>query len=318
MLNTNHIIEWVNFYCQIWVGKPLCFGDDSVRMVDHVPTSPHNSTMTSANQVIQCDHLVLNQALKTVTYKDQKLSLSPTSFELLTHLMLKAPAVVSVDQLLEQVWQKKVVSRDTVKQQVKSLRDQLGEAATLIESVRGFGYQIKTTTHTVSGKTWQHRKWWFVGMAVLVIMAAVLYHYLTRPTMTLPLETATLPFKLIDSNDQDLVVMLQEELTQMLARQADVRAIAVSALEHADEQKYSPKEYAQHLNVDVMFEGSVRELDEGYQVNMRMVWTHNSVAVWREHIDVAAKDRELLVAETTEALRSFIIKKVAYIKRKTQ
>ena len=286
-------------------------------MVDHEPSPPHILVMTPAEQVIQCGPLVLNQALKTVTFKDQNISLSPTSFDLLAHLMQQAPAVVSVDQLLDQVWQQKVVNRDTVKQQVKSLRDQLGEAASLVESVRGFGYQINAPAQAKQSKSKHYNKWILGFVTVLLVVAGLVYQQ-SRPAMMLPLKTATLPFKLIDSNDQDLVLMLQDDLTNMLARQTDVRAIAVSALEHADEQKYSPKEYAQNLNVDVMFEGSIRELDSGYQVNVRMVWTHNSVAVWRDNIDVAAKDRQLLVAETTEALRTFINKKVAYIKRKSR
>ncbi len=288
-------------------------------MVDHEPRPAHHSGMTATDSIIQCGPLVLNQALKTVTYQGQNISLSPTAFELLAHLMAQAPAVVSVDQLLAQVWPQKVVNRDTVKQQVKTLRDQLGEAAVLIQSVRGFGYQINTsqTKHQPDSK----RRGWLAALVVFMLLLTAVsgwWYTASRPTMVLPLETATLPFKLIDSADQDLVVMLQEELTQMLSRQSDVRAIAVSALAHADDQQYSPKEYAQHLNVDVMFEGSIRELADGYAINVRMIWTHNSVAVWREHIEVAVKDRELVVSETREALRTFINKKVAYIKRQTQ
>ncbi len=281
--------------------------------------------MQPIENLLCCDQLVLNQSLKTVEYRGKALYLSPTSFDLLFHLMRQAPSVVSVDELLKLVWVDKVVNRETVKQQIKTLRDQLGEAAVLVESVRGFGYQIKSSEVGLA-KLKQHGKKrryiiknvWMLLPILLIIFSLNGYLNLgSRLNLSLPLKTATLPFKLLDSDDQDLVLLLQDELTSMMSKQEDVKAISVSALEHAEYKNYSLQEYADMLNVDVLFEGSIQEQHTGYQVNVRMVWTQTSMAVWRESLNIEEKNRELLLAKTSDSLQSFIQKKVAHIKSKS-
>jgi|GEM_PF-4647152 len=279
--------------------------------------------MPTAENLLRCDQLMLDKALKMVTYKDQSISLSPTSFDLLSHLMQQAPKVVSVDELLEYVWTDKVVNRETVKQQIKSLRDQLGTAAGMIESVRGFGYQIKsppvkTETFEPKDKPLYTKKVAWLVFPIILMLAGIFWYtnYESKTSWTLPLRTATMPFKLLDSKDQDLVLLLQDELTSMMSKQKDVKAISVSALEHANYKNYSLQEYADFLNVDVLFEGSIQEQSTGYQVNVRMVWTKTSIAIWRDTLSIEEKDRELLLSKTREALQSFIQKKVKYIKSK--
>ncbi len=281
--------------------------------------------ISSSEQILSCGQLSLNKALKKVEYNGQSLNLSPNSFELLAHLMQQSPAVVSVDELLAEVWHNKVVNRETVKQQIKALRDQLGAAASLVTSVRGFGYQIKPPEDTTVAAEQDlardfrlYRIRWVVVLVVAVIGVLFWLGYAGKnSSIQLPLKTATLPFKLLDSTDQDLVWLLQEELTNMLSRQADVRAISISAVEHAKYQNYSSAEYAEQLDVDMLFEGSIQESETGYEVSVRMVWTKNSVAVWRDNITIAGKDRQQVVSQTRDTLRDFINKKVTYIKSKS-
>ncbi len=281
--------------------------------------------MQPTENLLCCDQLVLNQSLKTVAYKGDALYLSPTSFDLLFHLMKKSPSVVSVDDLLKHVWVDKVVNRETVKQQIKTLRDQLGDAASMIESVRGFGYQIKSSEVGVAelkNRNTRHiqvlKKVWMLLPILLIIFGLNWYANLgSKPHLTLPLKTATLPFKLLDSDDQDLVFLLQDELTTMMSKQEDVKATSVSALDHAEYKKYSLQEYADILNVDVLFEGSIQEQSTGYQVNVRMVWTQTSMAVWRDSLIIEEKNRGLLLSKTINSLQSFIQKKVAHIKSKS-
>ncbi len=277
--------------------------------------------MPNAENILRCGRLSLDQAVKVVEFDGQVINLSPNSFELLAHLLQQSPAVVSVDELLATVWRNKVVTRETVKQQIKSLRDQLGEAAFMVASVRGFGYQIKApeaataVASEVSKDFRMYRIRWAAVLVITVIGALFGLGYLQqKPSIELPLKTATLPFKLLDSTDQDLVLLLQDELTNMLSRQQDVRAIAISAIEHAKYQNYSTEAYAEQLDVDMLFEGSIQEHAAGYQVSVRMVWTQNSVAVWRDNITIDGKNRQHLITQTRDTLRDFINKKVAYIK----
>jgi DNA-binding winged helix-turn-helix (wHTH) protein len=73
------------------------------------------------------------------------LQLPPLSFEMLLHLVRRAPDVVSHDELLGSVWQGVVVAPDTVKQRVKLLRESLHDdprKPRYIATVRCRGYRL--------------------------------------------------------------------------------------------------------------------------------------------------------------------------------
>ena len=73
------------------------------------------------------------------------LALPKLSFEILLALARAAPKIVSIDELMSQVWQGLVVNPETVSQRIKLLRDALGDdpqAPKYIASLRGRGYRL--------------------------------------------------------------------------------------------------------------------------------------------------------------------------------
>ena len=91
--------------------------------------------------------LQLDPATHRVSYAGQPLKLGPTEFKLLHHLMRHAERVHSRAQLLDKVWGDHVyIEERTVDVHVKRLREALGEAAVLVETVRGAGYRITAAT----------------------------------------------------------------------------------------------------------------------------------------------------------------------------
>ena len=277
--------------------------------------------------ILTIGDLQLDEARKLVLLQGHQLSLSPTAFDVLACLMRQSPAVVSVDELLATVWQNKVVNRDTVKQQIKSLRDQLGTQAKLVESVRGYGYRINLDEIPQSQVVQRQQAWYLkpsfhVSVLLIVTSLAVATGWLFRQPsesteqsaiLILPLKVAVLPFTLLDSTDKAVPRFLQDELTTLLSRQEGFRVISVSAVDHAVQRGFSVDEYASQLDVDVLFEGSVREKNAGYQVNIRMVLTKNSIAVWRDSFDVSGKDREHLLSSIRQPLEIFLKKKHRYL-----
>ncbi|WP_395376803.1 winged helix-turn-helix domain-containing protein [Marinicella sp. W31] len=280
--------------------------------------------------ILTIGDLQLDEGRKSVLLHGRQLSLSPTAFDVLSCLMRKSPAVVSVDELLSTVWHNKVVNRDTVKQQIKSLRDQLGQQGTLVESVRGYGYRIKINETqqnitTESSQSWYLSRWFHVSlmlvMTSLAVVTAVTFNGKpekepSAAVLMLPLKVAVLPFTLLDSNDKAVPQFLQDELTTLLSRQEGFRAISVSAVDHAVHRGFSVDEYASQLDVDVLFEGSVREKADGYQINIRMVLTQNSIAVWRDSFYVTGKDRDHLLSSIKQPLEIFLKKKHGYLERR--
>ena len=87
--------------------------------------------------------LVLDGATHRVSYEGEQLRMGPTEFKLLQYLMKNAERVHSRGQLLDKVWGDHVfIEERTVDVHVKRLREALGSASVLIETVRGAGYRL--------------------------------------------------------------------------------------------------------------------------------------------------------------------------------
>ena len=93
--------------------------------------------------VIAIGALSLDSSTYRVVFNEQMLKLGPTEFKLLHYLMTHAERVHSRSQLLDKVWGDHVfIEERTVDVHVKRLREALGEAGVMIETVRGAGYRL--------------------------------------------------------------------------------------------------------------------------------------------------------------------------------
>jgi two-component system phosphate regulon response regulator PhoB len=94
--------------------------------------------------------LVLDGATHRVSWQGQPLKVGPTEFKLLNYLMKHAERVHSRGQLLDKVWGDHVfIEERTVDVHVKRLREALGGAAVMVETVRGAGYRLTAQPQTV-------------------------------------------------------------------------------------------------------------------------------------------------------------------------
>ena len=96
-----------------------------------------------ASDCVSVGDLQLDGATHRVSFQDKSIKLGPTEFKLLNYLMHHAERVHSRSQLLDRVWGDHVfIEERTVDVHVKRLREALGEAGTMVETVRGVGYRI--------------------------------------------------------------------------------------------------------------------------------------------------------------------------------
>jgi len=87
--------------------------------------------------------LTLDAATHRVSFQDKPLKLGPTEFKLLQYLMSHAERVHSRGQLLDKVWGDHVfIEERTVDVHIKRLREALGAAGIMVETVRGAGYRF--------------------------------------------------------------------------------------------------------------------------------------------------------------------------------
>ncbi len=87
--------------------------------------------------------LKLDVAAHRFYVEDREVSLTALEFRLLEHLMTRLGRVQTREQLLEEVWGlSSSLETRTIDTHVMRLRDKLGPARALLETVRGVGYRI--------------------------------------------------------------------------------------------------------------------------------------------------------------------------------
>ncbi|MGV0960957.1 MAG: phosphate regulon transcriptional regulator PhoB [Limnohabitans sp.] len=97
----------------------------------------------SAGGLIKIADLQLDADTYRVSWQGQPLKVGPTEFKLLQYLMRHPERVHSRGMLLDKVWGDHVyIEERTVDVHVKRLRESLGEAGSMIETVRGAGYRL--------------------------------------------------------------------------------------------------------------------------------------------------------------------------------
>jgi DNA-binding response OmpR family regulator len=104
--------------------------------------TPEEGPATYADALVTVDF-----AQRSVTVNDNPVTLTPLEFRLLRAFIRHPGQVLGHDQLLEQVWGDSLAaSRDQVKLYIGYLRRKLeagGAEASVIETVRGFGYRYR-------------------------------------------------------------------------------------------------------------------------------------------------------------------------------
>ena len=93
--------------------------------------------------------LVVDMRSHEVTLGDKPVKLTPTEFNMLSHLVKNADRIVSHQSLLEKVWGREYIdATDYLKSHIQHLRQKLGEnaddAARIINE-RGVGYRFVTS-----------------------------------------------------------------------------------------------------------------------------------------------------------------------------
>ncbi len=101
---------------------------------------------TSSSDVLAIGPMKIDRSALTVHVDDQAVELTPTEYKLLITLAERRGRVQARGHLLETVWEAAPdIQTRTVDMHVQRLRSKLGAAGDLIETVRGFGYRLRSS-----------------------------------------------------------------------------------------------------------------------------------------------------------------------------
>ena len=250
---------------------------------------------------------------------------------LLLCLAERAGEVVSIDDLLNQVWSDVTVSQDSVYQAVASLRRLLGDdpkQPTYIATVPRLGYRMEATVGPWADENAAHTPnrsrivKWTSGAAlglVLLVGFLVLYkivnrnHSASAAVAPQPQNAiAVLPFLDLTEGmkEEEFADGMTEELIDKLSKIPGLRVPAPTSSFYFKNKKMTVADIAKSLGVAYVLDGSVRKSGPRVRVAARLVRADNTYVVWSETYDRPFDDilmvQDDIASEVTKALRSSI------------
>ena len=123
-----------------YVAKP--FG--MMELISRIKAVLRRSAFSERTEkTLSCGPITLDPVSHTVTVEEKPVTLTLKEFELLYMLLRNKRAVLTRDVLMEKIWGYNFYGETrTVDVHIRTLRQKLGAAGELIETVRGVGYRI--------------------------------------------------------------------------------------------------------------------------------------------------------------------------------
>lgn len=221
----------------------------------------------------------------------------PQVFALLALLVGNRERVISRDEIIEKVWDGRVVSDSAIDSRIKSVRRLLGDdgaAQRFIKTIHRKGFRFVADARVVGSSSLE-----LVGSARAEIPAA---GHGTRPSI------AVLPFRRVGAigPHATLADALPHDLISDLAR---MRWLFVTARESSFRLRGAeaePGEIGRLLDVRYYLSGSVEMIGNRLRVMVELIDTRDAGIVWAEQFAVAIGDvhqlREDIRAQTLAAM----------------
>ncbi len=198
----------------------------------------------------------------------------PIVFDLIVHFVHHPEQVFSREELIDAVWQGRLVSDTTVSTCIKSARkalDDSGDTQTYIKTLRGRG---------------------FFFTAKVTRQAAVEQVVAASPLATMP--TEEMPSLLVlgfrpmsdDADEQRLAASLGGDLSTILTRIPLLR-ITLQALAPGDGVSPSARELYESLGVDLILGGTVQRLGDRFRINVQLSDAVTGFQLWAEQLPIA-------------------------------
>ena len=265
-------------------------------------------------KVIDIRDLVIDAGARRVTRGNEEIALPKLSFDLLFALARAAPDTLSIDELMDQVWGKAVVSPATVAKRVELLRHALGDDSTdprYIALVRGHGYRLIADGGAAAPSPASGRRWISAAVAATVIAAVVVgIARMSGSGRPAPEKSvAVLPFVAM-SRDDDVEIFadgLTEEVSHALANIAELKVTGRTSSFHYKNRNEDLREIGATLGVAHLLEGSVRRSDDRIRVTAQLIDAEDGFHLWSKVYDSTPADtlriQEDIAHNVADALR---------------
>ena len=289
---------------------------------------------TRTRLIYRLEDLTIDVGTAEVRRGDQSVPLPRLSFDLLLALVRAAPNLVTVDELMDQVWPGVVVNAETVSQRIKLLRVALDDdpkQPRYIAVSRGRGYRIvgqvttqdaveapapapKATSESPRAKL---PRWAWVPIAALALagVASLFYIQRDRPSpasASIPLperSVAVLPFDNLGQSPKDaaLAFGVAETLLHRLSASKELTVIARQSSFSFAPHSADARDIGRKLNARFLVEGSLQSTPDRLRITAQLIDASTGSHVWSLQFDRKPEDifviQDEIAAKVTEAMR---------------
>ena len=231
--------------------------------------------MRPRRRVFRVGDLEVDIGKAEVTRGNEKIALPKLSFDLLCALINAAPAIVTNDELLQQVWPGLMVSPESVAQRVKLLRSAIGDDSQqprYVLGVRGRGYRLIPAVEQLA----------IAGQPISDTR---------NPSATSVAITdksiAVLPFMdMSEKKDQEYFGDgMAEEIIGLLGKIPGLKVIGRTSSFQFKGRNEDLRTIGTQLGVAYVLEGSVRKSGDKLRVVAKLIDCRGGTHVWSETYD---------------------------------
>ena len=238
---------------------------------------------TEENTRFSFEDFVLDLSATELRKGENVVPMEPQVFDLLCLLVSEHARVVTKDEIIEKVWDGRIVSESAVSSRINAVRKAVGDDGSeqrLIKTVHGRGFRFATTPERIEP-----------GASVDPANAPS-----SKPSI------AVLPFVAM-SDDTTLGYFadgIAEDIIDGLSRFHELSVIARNSSFSFRDQMIGAAEIAERLGVKYILEGSVRQMGQRIRVSVKLIDAKEQNTIWSERYDGDLSDIFDVQDEITE------------------
>jgi TolB-like protein/DNA-binding winged helix-turn-helix (wHTH) protein len=254
----------------------------------------------------------VDPAIGQIARGEETVRVEARTMRLLLCLAQRPGEVVSIDDLLKEVWSGVVVTPDSVYQAVASLRRLLGDdpkQPTYIANVPRLGYRMVASvglwadsaslapeTPPIPATRRRRAILFAAGTLCLALALTLLFRGRTSDlpsaisaTPIAPAKSiAVLPFLDLTTQDMDKEYFadgMTEELIDRLSKIPDLRVPSATSSFYFKDKKLKVADIAKSLGVLYVLDGSIRKSNDTLRVAARLIRADDGYVIWSETYD---------------------------------
>ncbi len=259
-----------------------------------------------ASQRIKVGDWTVTPAQDLLQRAGKSIRIKPRTMDVLVYFASHAGEVISAEELIDSVWQGRVVGDGTVYQNITQLRHALGdstEEARFIETIPKRGYRLVASVATLEPEPSEGASAMAVGQAKgrklifaiaggTVLALAIGFLAFDRSSVERTRSIAVLPFADLSPNgDQEYFGDgIAEELRKELTRLDGLNVTGRTSSSSFKQSEEGAQTIGEALDVEFILEGSIRKDGNEIRIAAQLTDVANGFQIWTEDYDRDLKD----------------------------